>query len=287
MRTNPCKVSDDDVTHHPHLQATRSMAGVYADLISCPTANARLLEEGVDDAEDLIFVSTDELQAILHACYGTTKVAKRNKFMAAVDHIRQNELLPLEPASTQACSDPPDASAFCSDPPDASSFCPITYEIMVDPVMLCDGYSYERAAIEKWLEEHDTSPMTNQKLPSLWMVPNVALRNMIQAPSSIGSAWLSTSPPPSPVSVLSTTSHGASHGASLVDPAEIEQRRREQGAAAQRVCSEMAGCTEAQMVAALAEILCVHEDSALGVLRQLRINREATVQVRPCHVCGG
>jgi|GEM_PF-2281286 len=39
--------------------------------------------------------------------------------------------------------------------------CPITQELMVDPVFTADGHTYERKAIEKWLEAHDTSPKTN------------------------------------------------------------------------------------------------------------------------------
>jgi hypothetical protein len=35
-------------------------------------------------------------------------------------------------------------------------------ELMRDPVLASDGYSYERSAIEQWLRSHDTSPMSNQ-----------------------------------------------------------------------------------------------------------------------------
>lgn len=41
----------------------------------------------------------------------------------------------------------------------------ITQEIMEDPVITADGHSYERAAIEKWLKLHDTSPKTGEVLP--------------------------------------------------------------------------------------------------------------------------
>eukprot|EP00250_Pteridium_aquilinum_P021454 c25129_g1_i1 orf=654-3227(+) len=41
----------------------------------------------------------------------------------------------------------------------------ITQEIMEDPVITADGHSYERAAIEKWLKHHDTSPKTGEVLP--------------------------------------------------------------------------------------------------------------------------
>lgn len=59
----------------------------------------------------------------------------------------------------------------------ASFRCPILREFMCDPVILPDGHSYERQAIEKWLEEQDTSPLTGSKLARKEMIPNHALRS--------------------------------------------------------------------------------------------------------------
>ncbi|CAI5992410.1 unnamed protein product [Closterium sp. NIES-64] len=59
-------------------------------------------------------------------------------------------------------------------------FCPITQEMMVNPVLAADGHTYEQEAIKSWLETSDMSPMTNQKLPSKDLVPNHAVRSMIQ-----------------------------------------------------------------------------------------------------------
>ncbi|KAK9909205.1 hypothetical protein WJX75_008707 [Coccomyxa subellipsoidea] len=53
--------------------------------------------------------------------------------------------------------------------------CPITHEILRDPVVACDGYSYERGPITNWLQTHNTSPMTNEPLESKYLVPNRAL----------------------------------------------------------------------------------------------------------------
>ena len=57
--------------------------------------------------------------------------------------------------------------------------CPITQEIMVDPVIAMDGHTYERRAIEEWLETNNTSPMTNSPLPNKMLLPNLAVRSMI------------------------------------------------------------------------------------------------------------
>ena len=58
-------------------------------------------------------------------------------------------------------------------------FCPITYEVMKDPVSTEDGQTYERTAIEAWLERNDTSPLTNAMLRSKALIPNVVLRQTI------------------------------------------------------------------------------------------------------------
>lgn len=67
--------------------------------------------------------------------------------------------------------------------------CPITQEEMKDPVIARDGITYERTAIEKWFSlGHDTSPMTRQILTSHALIPNIALRAMIQEAGTGGSA---------------------------------------------------------------------------------------------------
>lgn len=52
---------------------------------------------------------------------------------------------------------------------------------MQDPVVAADGFTYESEALKGWLEcGHDTSPMTNLKLPHCDLVPNHTLRSAIQ-----------------------------------------------------------------------------------------------------------
>ncbi|CAK9216997.1 unnamed protein product [Sphagnum troendelagicum] len=41
----------------------------------------------------------------------------------------------------------------------------ITQEVMQDPVITADGHTYERSAILRWLQTHDTSPITGEVLP--------------------------------------------------------------------------------------------------------------------------
>lgn len=54
-------------------------------------------------------------------------------------------------------------------------------EVMEEPVLAADGYSYERSAILQWLQlGHTTSPMTNQPLEHPGLTSNRALRAAIQ-----------------------------------------------------------------------------------------------------------
>ena len=66
-----------------------------------------------------------------------------------------------------------------SDEPPKSFLCPITCELMMDPVIACDGHSYERSAIEKWLSKSRKSPMTGLNLESTVLIPNLGLKGAI------------------------------------------------------------------------------------------------------------
>mmetsp|Transcript_24544 Transcript_24544/g.34293 ORF Transcript_24544/g.34293 Transcript_24544/m.34293 type:complete len:152 (+) Transcript_24544:39-494(+) len=57
--------------------------------------------------------------------------------------------------------------------------CPITREVMKDPVICSDGHTYERSAIQQWLQRHNTSPKTNLPLASNVLIPNHSLRSII------------------------------------------------------------------------------------------------------------
>lgn len=59
--------------------------------------------------------------------------------------------------------------------------CPIFQEVMKDPHIAADGFTYEADAIKGWLQSgHKTSPMTNLKLENCSLLPNYALHQAIQ-----------------------------------------------------------------------------------------------------------
>ncbi|CAD6241624.1 unnamed protein product [Miscanthus lutarioriparius] len=85
----------------------------------------------------------------------------------------------LEAAMSSAPSRSP-SSLSESDGAPSYFLCPILKEVMRDPQIAGDGFTYEAEAIVEWLGSgHDTSPMTNLKLPTRKLVPNHALRSAI------------------------------------------------------------------------------------------------------------
>ncbi|XP_061341300.1 U-box domain-containing protein 33-like isoform X2 [Gastrolobium bilobum] len=71
------------------------------------------------------------------------------------------------------------SQGVCQIPP--YFICPILQEVMRDPHVAADGFSYEAEAIQEWLNNgNDTSPRTNAKLEHQNVVPNHAIRIAIQ-----------------------------------------------------------------------------------------------------------
>eukprot|EP00889_Picochlorum_renovo_P005446 jgi/Picre1/32476/NNA_007822.t1 len=64
--------------------------------------------------------------------------------------------------------------------PPPSYVCPIGMDLMVDPVILATGHTYDRSSIERWIDQgNKTCPVTGMKLRHTEMTPNFALRSAI------------------------------------------------------------------------------------------------------------
>ncbi|KAK9823299.1 hypothetical protein WJX72_001733 [[Myrmecia] bisecta] len=61
--------------------------------------------------------------------------------------------------------------------------CPITQVIFQDPVIAADGQTYERSAIDDWLQRNNTSPMLNTQLPHKKLSANRQIK-ALQFPAS-------------------------------------------------------------------------------------------------------
>ncbi|BAS84758.1 Os03g0423700 [Oryza sativa Japonica Group] len=72
---------------------------------------------------------------------------------------------------------PPASPEVCIPAP---FICPILMEIMKDPQVASDGFTYEGEAIRRWFDSgNNRSPMTNLVLPDLKLIPNRVLRSSI------------------------------------------------------------------------------------------------------------
>jgi len=63
--------------------------------------------------------------------------------------------------------------------PEQDFECPINHIIFVDPVVISDGYSYERTCANQWLDTKNTSPMTSLRLRDCIVCSNSTLRELI------------------------------------------------------------------------------------------------------------
>jgi hypothetical protein len=59
-------------------------------------------------------------------------------------------------------------------------YCMITQALMVDPVIDAEGNSYERDAIERWLQSNSTSPVTRNPLRRQDLRENLGIRETIR-----------------------------------------------------------------------------------------------------------
>ena len=59
---------------------------------------------------------------------------------------------------------------------------------MQDPVVASDGFAYERASLEQWLEETDVSPLTNARLEDSSVHEAAFLLRAIERWSSLSAA---------------------------------------------------------------------------------------------------
>ncbi|KAG5547153.1 hypothetical protein RHGRI_012989 [Rhododendron griersonianum] len=59
-------------------------------------------------------------------------------------------------------------------------FCPILQEVMEDPYIAADGFTYEHRAIKAWFERYGLSPVTKLRLQHKVLIQNHTLRSAIQ-----------------------------------------------------------------------------------------------------------
>ncbi|KAL8167555.1 hypothetical protein V2J09_009054 [Rumex salicifolius] len=90
-----------------------------------------------------------------------------------------DKVLPLLVKLKEFADRAKDAATNGPVPPPTHFICPILKDVMNDPCVAADGYTYDRKAIEMWLLENDTSPTTDFLLSSKDLLPNFTLHYAI------------------------------------------------------------------------------------------------------------
>ncbi|KAL2227252.1 UNVERIFIED_CONTAM: U-box domain-containing protein 52 [Sesamum indicum] len=91
----------------------------------------------------------------------------------------RNQILPALEKLKMVADQARDLATSAPTGPPSHCMCPILEVVMNDPCVAADGYSYERKAIEEWLEENDNSPVTSMPLPNKSLIPNYTLLSAI------------------------------------------------------------------------------------------------------------
>jgi hypothetical protein len=99
------------------------------------------------------------------------------KYLKYNKKYKNNKFI-LNGGMRQGCEIEIHGTTFIVDIPN-DFFCPIMNEIMVDPVITCDGFSYDRINITKWLTQRHTNPITNEPLLNANLIPNHSLKGAI------------------------------------------------------------------------------------------------------------
>ncbi|XP_061609355.1 WD repeat, SAM and U-box domain-containing protein 1 [Phyllopteryx taeniolatus] len=107
------------------------------------------------DGIELLGLTKESLLSELHI----ESVGQRSKILRKVDELKN--------------------ASVCLGVPD-EFLCPITRELMREPVLAADGYSYEKEAIAMWIStKNRSSPMTNLPLLTTLLTPNHTLKMAI------------------------------------------------------------------------------------------------------------
>ncbi|KAJ7553615.1 hypothetical protein O6H91_06G105400 [Diphasiastrum complanatum] len=136
-------------------------SGAFSDVLDqtagkWPVEEAKLLAKMALRCSQLLRGDRPDLEKVVLPCLETMRVfAEQTAGGASRSHREEDTVPPM-------------------------FFCPITQEIMDNPVIAADGYTYEMQDICRWLAANDTSPMTNLVLEHKNVTANYNLRSAIR-----------------------------------------------------------------------------------------------------------
>ena len=83
--------------------------------------------------------------------------------------------------------------------------CSIMHTLLVDPVIGTDGRTYERKNIERYLQDHPISPFTRLPMTIDDLVPNLAIRDVIESLETTSATTSATSATTAATTAATTT----------------------------------------------------------------------------------
>lgn len=91
----------------------------------------------------------------------------------------KDQVLPVLERLEKDANKTGDTASFNNSVPPNHFICPILQDVMNDPCVASDGFTYDRKAIETWFEGNEKSPLTNMTLPNKTLIPNFTLLSAI------------------------------------------------------------------------------------------------------------
>lgn len=173
------KPTDNVDTIIKWIEKTKKQADAYKTEVQAWTLEEKNLAEKHTGA--LEHQITASKKAAIDAVTSTNSHARKflKKVEAMIDKAKQT----VDEHRERASANSPGAS---SAPPD-EFLCPITLQLMVNPTIAADGHSYEESAIKSHFRRSGRhrdntalSPLTNKRISQSVLIPNFALRSMIQ-----------------------------------------------------------------------------------------------------------
>ncbi|KAJ7552523.1 hypothetical protein O6H91_06G058900 [Diphasiastrum complanatum] len=143
------------------LLTGKPAVGVY-EMVEEALSNERLYEVLDDSAGEWPHLESMELASLALQC-AEMKRKHRPDLESGVLPILDRTRAVAEEFTAQQSFSPPVSKEDEMGVP-SRFLCPILQEVMEDPVIAADGYTYDYKAIKQWFKEHDTSPLTNLEL---------------------------------------------------------------------------------------------------------------------------
>ncbi|KAG7537478.1 U box domain [Arabidopsis suecica] len=87
----------------------------------------------------------------------------------------EDQILPVLESLKKVADKARNSLSTAPSQPPSHFICPLLKDVMKEPCIAADGYTYDRRAIEEWMENHRTSPVTDSPLQNVNLLPNHTL----------------------------------------------------------------------------------------------------------------